>query len=181
MGLSFGWKSNDTRESIWKDDNSLVNVPESALVSWRVDGDASHLRPFATNGQASKITFRTLNSDEYLAVTTRHYGAGSIESYSRMTLLGFRIAVDFPDAPNEFTDARGVRQLRVVKEQGTAMLSDGFVRHIEETYPGIVLFYGNLVLQASMPTPAEKKASSPPSIQSAYGEPTAVPLPGAAA
>ncbi len=181
MGLNFGWKPSDVRESIWQGDDSLANVPEAALVSWRVDGDASHLKPYATNGAPSKITFRTLTADELMMVQTRYFGAERVESYTRMVLLCFRIAVDFPDAPTETTDARGVKVTRVAKESGVVMMTDGFIRHIEESYPGIGFFYGNLVLQASMPTAAEKKASSQPSTPPPSEPASGAQAPGVAA
>src|SRR3990172_9217175 len=34
MGLAFGWKLNDTRESIWRGDPALSNVPEHAIERW---------------------------------------------------------------------------------------------------------------------------------------------------
>ena len=182
MGLNFGFRPHEQRESIWREDDALDSVPEAALSQWKVDGDASHLRPYATKGTPAKVTFRTLTSDEHLMVTTRYYGAANnLESYLRMTLLCFRLAVDFPDAPTEITDARGVKIQRVVKEYGSTLLSDDFVRHIEHAYPGICAFYGGLVLGASLPTAAEKKASSqsptpPPSSPTSGGQ-----VPGAAA
>lgn len=176
MGLSFGWKSHAVHESIWKDDDALDNVPESALSEWKVNGDAIHLRPYATKGEPSKITFRTLTADEYLTVTTRYYEtSGNLESLARMALLCFRMAVDFPDAPTEWVDARGVKHRRTEKVSGAMMLSDEFIQHIEEKYPGISFFYGHMVLDSAMPTPAEKKASSPPSTPPPSEPPTAQP------
>jgi len=163
MGLSFGWRANEVRESIWSGDSALGEVPEAAMAKWREDGDAGHLAPYATNGAPSKITFRNLTPDEAQVVRAYYDAPSTLEAALRATLMCFRIAVDFPEAPNETRDQRGVRLQRIVKERGLRLLSNEWVAHIEQAYPGIVRFYGDLVFAASFPTNDEKKASSPPS------------------
>lgn len=164
MGLSFGFKALDVRESIWQGDDALANVPSAALEAWWEDGDATHLAPYAKNGEPSKITFRNLTPDEMRIATGIGEGGGSSEAFARHTLMCFRIGVDFPDAPEKFPpDPNGVVHSKIVKERGIRMLSLGFVDFLERRYPGIVMFYGVLISKATLPTDAEKKASSPPS------------------
>lgn len=164
MALSFGWRANDQRESIWKDDPALVGVTAAALDAWREDGDASWLRPFATNGQPSVITFRTLTPDESRIAQAYMFGDGSaLEAWTRATLACFRMACDFPDAPTEImTPEDQARHSRVAKDHGVRMLAPEFVADIEARYPGMVSFYGALIYRATHPQDAEKKASSPP-------------------
>ena len=183
MGLNMGWRAKDIRESIWKDDDSLAGVTEAALDSWREDGDASHLRPFATNGEPQIITFRPLSQDELEVVRALHVeAANTAEAMFRSWLLCFRIAVEFKGARTEFTvEHTGHKAKRIVKERGIKMLADEFVTYVEENQPGIIAFYGQLVFSASFLSPAEKKASSPPSTPTPSEPPTAQPAPAAAA
>lgn len=173
MGLSFGWRASEVRESIWIGDPSLVNVSAAARAAWREDGDASHLRPFATAGQPSIITIRTLTPDE-VRLAAGYLGdegaVGDRGPYARAMLSAFRMAIDFPDAPEAFNTPDGARHERVVKERGTRMLANEFVTQLELSYRGIVAFYGDKILKASFATDAEKKASSPPSMPTRSGE-----------
>lgn len=171
MGLSFGWKANDIRESIWKDDTTLrgpdgkSRVSAAALDAWRTDGDASHLRPFC-EGEPQIITFRNLTIDEFELVRSFFRG-DAVEAetaISRAFLLCFRLGVDFGGKEDQI-DVDGARRKLIVRENGVRMLAEPFVAHLERAYPGIVGFYGGLIFNASMPSPAEKKASSPPSTQ----------------
>lgn len=168
MALSFGWRANDTRESIWREDTALQNVSAAALEDWKVDGDASHLRKFATNGKPTIITYRALNPDESrVAMALFFNSSNALESYSRATLICFRIGVDFKDAPATIKVNEGyetVEHDRVVKDKGLRMLSLEFVADLEAKYPGIVSFYGGLIYRATYPDETEKKASSPPSM-----------------
>ena len=164
MALSFGWRANDIRESIWRDDSALQSVPLAALEAWREDGDASHLRPYATNGTPSVLTYRALSPDEARFVQGLFSpDANELELLLRSWLLCFRIGVDVPDAPAVIPTPDGASHLRVVRDRGIRMLANEFVSDLETRYPGIVAFYGNLIHRATFPTPAEKKASSPPS------------------
>lgn len=166
MAISFGWKANDVRESIWRDDDALTNVPGAALEAWKEDGDASHLRPYALHGQPTLISFRTLNPDESRIAQAYFYqGDNALESYTRATLICFRIGVDFIGAPDMVGTTDGVLHHRIVKERGVRMLAQEFVSAMETSQPGIVSFYGGLIYRATWPTETEKKASSPPSTQ----------------
>lgn len=188
MALSFGWKANDVRESIWRDDDALANVPAAAMEAWKEDGDASHLRPYALHGQPTLISFRTLNPDESRIAQAYFYqGDNALESYTRATLICFRIGVDFVGAPDEIATPDGSRHARIVKERGVRMLAHEFVSAMETAQPGIVSFYGGLIYKATWPTETEKKASSPPytlTPSSAAVSTTAItepsPAPGAA-
>jgi hypothetical protein len=188
MALSFGWRANDVRESIWRDDDALTNVPAAALEAWKEDGDASHLRPYALGGQPTVITFRTLNPDESRIAQAYFYqGDNALESYTRATLICFRIGVDFAGAPDGIGTPDGTIHPRIVKDRGTRMLALEFVAAMEAQHPGIVSFYGGLIYKATWPTEVEKKASSPPSTltpSSAAVSTTAItepsPAPGAA-
>lgn len=174
MSLSFGWRANDTRESIWREDTALQNVSAAALEDWKADGDASHLRKYATAGKPSLITFRGLTPDEARMASARMADPSSpIESWGRGLLMCFRIGVDFPDAPStiryNYKDADGNHQegaaKRVVLERGIRMLASEFVAQLEHDYKGIVAFYGKLIYEATYPSEVEKKASSPQSMQ----------------
>ncbi len=165
MALSFGWRSNDIRESIWKGDPALKNVTPAALEAWEEDGDASHLEMFETKGDpATRITFRNLTPDETRIAQGYFVDASSFEGYMRAILVCFRIAVGFPDTP-EVRTQDGVKRGYVVREKGIRMLANEFVSELENKYPGMVGFYGTLVLNASFATELEKKASSPQSTQ----------------
>lgn len=184
MALSFGWRANDVRESIWMDDPAIprkwvkrrdkdgkevdvevADIPAGALDAWREDGDASHLQPYATLGDPTIIRFRSLTPDEKHIVTapmTVEDTAG-VTGYMRMLLLCFRIGADFDAAAEQITDADGVKHKLIGKAWGTRMLAEPLVADIEERYPGLVYFYGRLIYDASYLTHIEKKASSPPS------------------
>ncbi len=177
MSLSFGWRANDRRESIWIGDDALVNVSAAARAAWTEDADASHLTPFATAGKPTIIRFRTLTADEKpVAVSTMSDADSNTEGFARTMLRCFRIGVDFEDMPEEIPDATGARHKTIVKERGIRMLASEFVEWIETKYPGITFFYGYRIFQASYPSTEEKKASSPPSTQtpSSGAESTAV-------
>jgi hypothetical protein len=169
MALSFGWRANDLRESIWKDDPALVGVPAGALDAWTEDGDASHLLPFATAGQPTIINFRALTPDEKPIVTapmTDSDGNGErLAGFSRSLILAFRIGVSFEGADESMgpDPETGAKRRIVAKERGIRMLAPEIVADLDAVYPGLVQFYGNLIFQASFLTETEKKASSPPS------------------
>ena len=163
MALSFGWRPNDVRESIWIGDPALVNVSAAARAAWKEDGDASHLRPFQANGQATKITFRNLTPDEARMASAYWYeAANNVESWGRATLVCLRLGVDFPGESEELATPDGVRHARTVKERGARMLAPELVSDLEERYPGMVAFYGGLIYRATYPQDDVKKASSPP-------------------
>ncbi len=164
MALDFGWLANDVRESIWIDDPALLNVSQAARDAWEEDGDASHLQPFAKNGQPTRITFGVLTTAQTQSALS-FYGDSfnDADAFGRMLNLCFRMAVDFPDAPDEITTAEGDKVKRVVKEHGIRMLADPFVAALARKYPRMQGFYGLKVYRASFATDAEKKASSPPS------------------
>jgi hypothetical protein len=166
MGLDFGWRANDVRETIWIEDSALVNVPPGVIDDWRADGDASHLRPYATAGQPEVFTFRTLTQDEAHYVRRFAEGEGdrpSMSALARVFLASFRIGVEFPTGPESLRDQAGARHSRTARERGIRMLNEEFVEYLARRYPGIVAFYGNLIFAATFATDAEKKASSPPS------------------
>jgi len=173
MALSFGWRANDIRESIWKDDQAIPrlaggsapDVPAGVLASWHEDGDASHLMPFATLGAPTIITFRSLTPDEKPVILALMQGAvNKDEGVMRALLACFRIGVDFKGAPAAVPDTDGVEHALSGKERGIRMLPLGFVGHMQDSYPGMIEFYGALVFQSSFLAEIEKKASSPPSM-----------------
>jgi hypothetical protein len=164
MALSFGWRENDARESIWIGDPALGPIPPQAEAGWREDGDASWLEPHLIGGQPTRINFRNLTPDESRAVQGYFMESlGSIDGYMRAVLMCFRIAVSFEGMPDVMRDSSGVDHPVIVKERGIRMLGNGFVEKLNRDYPGMIDFYGGLILRASLPTDAEKKASSQPS------------------
>ncbi len=188
MGLKFGWRAHDVRESIWFEDESLIDVdaqgkktnraPAAALDAWREDADASHLLPYATNGEPTIIRFRNLSPDEFRVVQAYFVDpTNSFEGAVRAWLAAFRIAIDFPGKETQAdTSGSGAPpHAIVVKEHGIRMMANELVTALEENYPGIVAFYGRRILNASMATDAEKKASSPQSTQTPSS--AAVPTP----
>ncbi len=172
MALSFGWRQGETRESIWKDDPALEGVTEAALQEWYSDFDASHLRPFCKNGQPTIIELRTLNADEAQATLGFFHDAGSKEeAWARACLLAFRIGASFPGLEGiADPSGSGVRHGITIKERGIRMLAEPFVAQLAQTYRGIVTTYGGHILNASILTEAEKKASSPRSTQTPSSE-----------
>lgn len=168
MGLDFGWVADEVRESIWKEDNAIPRddkgkpkIPASKLKDWEEDADASHLRPFCLDGKPQIITVRSMSSHEArLALGYGAKGAGDLAAIACTYLFCFRVAVDFEGAPDTITDDKGAVHSRIVKEDGVRMLGDGFVKAIERKHPGLVAFYGRMVLESAYPTLAEKKASS---------------------
>lgn len=158
MALSFGWKLNEKRYGIWKGDPALGTVPPEVLESWERDGQAAHLEPYAINGKAEVIEFRSLRIDETrgLLKPTTTVGQAYLDC--------FRLGVRFPRAQESWRAADGTTARVVTRdESGFPKLSLGFVEALEASYPGIVDFYGELIFAASFPSEPEKKASSPPS------------------
>lgn len=184
MGLSIGWRYNDVRESIWKDDTAIprrtgedgkevADIPAGALEAWLEDGDASHLEPYATQGEPQRIRFRALTPDEKEIVKGVLIGAdNNIEGAGRAWILCFRMAVSFEGAEDAGKDEYGARRRMTSKVRGIPMMANEVVADLERTYPGLVGFYGGLVFNASFLGDVEKKASSPPS--------TATPSPAVA-
>lgn len=166
MGLEFGYRQNDVRETIWKDDTALNGVTPGALEDWARDGDACHLRQFAVNGQPTVFEFRSLNMDESRWVMGMADGEAS--GVLRMWLACFRIGVRFPGAPEVLADrSTGQTGLPVtVREKGIRMMALPVVEDLDRRYPGMVSFYGRLIYAATFPSDQEKKASSPPSTAS---------------
>ncbi len=163
MGLSFGWRANDIRESIWSGDEALGEVSAAAMSAWNDDGDASHLRPFCTKGQPQIIRYRNLNPDEARAVQAFFLDpTGRLDGIMRAKLMAFRIGVDFEGKEEQGTP-EGAKHSVIVRERGIRMLASPFVAELDRAYPGLVDFYGNLVLSSTFLTEKEKKASSPPS------------------
>lgn len=172
MGLSFGWKANDVRESFWIDDPDLVNVSAQARQAWLEDGDASHLRPFIKpGGKPAVITFRPLTLEESRSVQALgiELQDSPYEALTRSYLLAFRIAVDMPEAPIKIAAGQDketgetIYRERVVRDKGYRLLAKEFVDHLERAHKGIVSFYGRMIWEATFATESEKKASSPPS------------------
>src|SRR6185436_18724093 len=95
MGLDFGWRVDDTRETIWKGDSALRNVPAGVLADWERDGDASHLRPYASAGKPTVFTFRSLTLEENRFVLGATID-GELDGWLRRVLFCFRIGVAFP-------------------------------------------------------------------------------------
>lgn len=165
MPLEFGWRANEVRESIWKGDSALGEIPTAAAQAWAEDGDASHLEPYVLHGKPARITYRNLNADESRVMQAYFVDAvNPIQGYTRALLMCFRIGVNFPGL-EEINDpsGSGVKHGVIVNERGIRMLAEPFVQQLEITYPGIVGFYGRLIFDGSRTTEKEKKASSPPS------------------
>jgi hypothetical protein len=163
MSLRFGWRPTETRESIWREDEALGDIPAAALASWREDGDASWLRPFCTKGQPTLINFRNLTPDETRVMESYWVDPNNaLEGYARCLLMAFRIGVDFPGKERQRTP-EGAEFSVIVKERGIRMLAEEFVSQIAKDYPAMIGFYGKLIYDASVATEKEKKVSSPPS------------------
>ena len=190
MSLKFGWRATEVRESIWKGDLCLLGpdgtsrATAAALAAWQEDGDASHLRPFC-EGTPTIIRVRTLSPDELQAVQALLFNPGiPMEGYSRAILLAFRIGIDFAGKEEHRTPEGAIHGI-TVNERGIRMLAEPIVAQLAQDYPGMVWFYGKLILDASQATEKEKKASSPPSTPtpSSAAESTAAttgPSPGVA-
>lgn len=170
MALSFGWRANDQRESIWIGDPALKDVSDAAAEAWRESGDAVHLEPYATKGKPTTIFVRALTADErtfVLAPMTGNESEGEkLAGLGRAMLLAFRIGVSFKgmsDSVGRDPDTDLKRKV-IVNERGIRMLATNIVDDLQKAYPGLVEFYGGLVFNASFLTDAEKKASSPPSM-----------------
>lgn len=171
MALQIGWRANELRESIWIGDPALGEVPDAALEAWRLDGDASHLEPYATNGEPTTILFRALTLSEQAYVRTPMYGNESqgekMAGLERAIILCFRIGCSFKGAGDSAgTDpGTGAKRKLIVNEKGIWMLSEAVINDVGKAFPGLIEFYGNLVFAASFLSEIEKKASSPPSTQ----------------
>lgn len=159
MALNFGWKTRDVRESIWVNDPALAGITEAARKQWMEDGDASHLRPFATTGAPTTIRFRNLDPDEHRACLAVMNRGDSDITFQQSILFCFRAGVDFPGL-TEIVDANGAKHDVTVSELGFRLLSKEFVASLD---PELVTFYGLKVFTASLPTEQEKKAWSRPS------------------
>lgn len=165
MSLKFGWVAREVRESIWREDAALGDIPAAAMDAWREDGDASHLRDYCTKGQPQIITYRNLTPDEIRVARSPWLDPSNVvEGYARVLLLCFRMGVDFvgTETLND-PDGTGAKFSIIVKDRGIRMLAEPFVTQLERDYPGMVAFYGALIWNGSTLTEPEKKASSPPS------------------
>ncbi len=178
MAFDFGWKANDIRISIWRGDKALKDVPVAALEAWREEPEASHLEPYVKPGEkATLVQLRNLTPDELrLAYGPYADALNNVEAWTRACLLAFRVAVSFVDMPAHIVNpATGDRHPTTVRERGVRMLANELVMYLEENNPGMVGFYGSLILDASSPTGAEKKASSPPSTQTPSAAAESIP------
>jgi len=164
MALRFGWRAADKRDTIWIGDESLQDVPTSAKEDWQKDGDAVHLRNYATAGQPTIFTFRALNCVEAEYVKGLHDSANPLASFYMIATFCFRLAVRFKDAPETYmVPSTGAGPFKVIERvSGFPMLADGFCNSLRCEYPGMIEFYGAKIWEASQPTEPEKKASSPP-------------------
>jgi hypothetical protein len=162
--LRLGWRASEKRDTIWIGDPALENVPESAREDWQKDGDAVHLRPYATAGQPEGISFRSLTFTEAQYIKGMYDSATPGPSFELVVSFCFRLAVRFKDAAESYTvESTGAGGLRTIERvAGFAVLAEGFCNNLRFEYPGMVEFYGALIWTASMPTEPEKKASSPP-------------------
>lgn len=177
MALSFGWRASDVRESIWKGDSALVDVPAGALSAWQEDGERGHLEPYCKNGQPTIIYFRPLTTDEKLvAMGPMANGERGTEDYLRTLILCFRIGVTFADVEESIKTPDGDTRKMIVRERGTRMLAEPVVADIEAKYPGMTVFYGRLIHEASFLTGDEKKASSPPAMPTQSKEAESTPV-----
>lgn len=177
FGLDFGWVANDVRESHWPDDRAFLEpdpdkegatrnrIPQPAREAWAEDGDASHLREYAVKGQDPvRITFRALNVGEKSLVAAKLSDTlnetGSIRAaLNQAHILAFRMGVDFPDLPLQWTDEAGASHRRIVRDSGVMMLAIPFVNALDGKYKDMVDFYGEKIFDATFPSVAEKKAS----------------------
>ena len=162
MALDFGYRVNDERDGIWIGDPALMAVPESAVTDWEKDGIAAHLLPYAKNGQPSILKFRALNfrEDRYVR---RHFGMGV--GGALIAAECFALAVRFPDMQEVATARNGTKVSTMERRGDFTVLSDAFLQHLDEKLPGLINFFGNLIFEATYPSLAEKKASSPPSTE----------------
>lgn len=153
--LKLGYVAAEVRESLWPGDPAIDSekVSTAASEAFAEDGDASHLLPYVRAGaKPTRITFRSLSSDEAAMLT----GLAVETNLFRAWEMAGRLAVDFPDLGDGVGDGR---KLELWK--GYRVLSDGFVRSLKREYPGMLSFYGRIVMTAATATEAEKKASSP--------------------
>lgn len=174
MPLKFGWVAQERRRSYWINDDALEGVSAQAREAWREDGDARHLEPFVRPGcKPTAIEFRTLSVDEAQYVRGMAADAGGgMRALLTATAAAFRLACDFPDAPLTCDDGSGVQRNRIETVDGRKMLADGFVAALQQSSPGLVMFYGGLIFSASVLTDSEKKASSPRSTATQSGSTT---------
>ena len=169
VGLNFGWRFREKLTGIWKHDTALANVPPEAIAEWEKDGQAVHLMPYAINGQPSTFTFRALTGFETRAV----FGGGM--NSAQWYYEACRIGVRFKDAPEEALSPEGHKVPCVSKgADGIFRLSPQFIDGTCDDE--FINMYGALIMGASLPTEAEKKALSPqsgPSPSSAPANPVA--------
>jgi hypothetical protein len=164
MALRHGYRLNDRRDTIWIGDPALQNVPDSAREDWEKDGDAVHLRNYATAGEPEVFTFRALNFTERQYVMGMMDNANLGPTFKQAISFCFRLCVRFPAASESYasqtTGQAGMKMLERVA--GMTVLSEGFAGDLLWQYPDMVDFYGLKIWNASFPTEPEKKASSPP-------------------
>lgn len=190
--LEFGWVANEIRETIYYLDSSLAvdgkvpvydedgnekrdadgkiitkdgkvcRAPDAAVSAWREDGDASHLREYCV-GEPTIMTYRNLSLSETKVMQAFFVDSmNQVDGWGRATIMAFRIGVGFPGV-EEQRMPDGTKRKIVVNEKGIFMLAEPFVNALVKKHPGIVNFYGGLIIKGSVATETEKKASSPPS------------------
>lgn len=159
MALDLGWFQDDVRDTIWKGDPALGEVPPDVIKAWEEDGAASHLLPYAKPGQEPTVfTFRALTLRE-----KAHVDSKWISGIWSVFTEAFLIGVEFKKASDPDRMPSGAFAERTVRENGIRMLNEKFAQGLEQRNPGIVRFYGQLICGGTFLTEAEKKALSPSS------------------
>jgi hypothetical protein len=159
--LTLGWYEGDVREGMWYADDALPEVlPKDVFAAWLVDGEASHLRPFAKAGKTPMVfKFRALSLTEKAYVD----GLGETAGYASACTAAFRIGIELPISAEPDRMESGAMRERYVRVAGIRMLAEDFVHGIDRNYPGFVRFFGRLIYNGSFLSEAEKKALLPSS------------------
>jgi hypothetical protein len=161
MALSLPFRKERTTDCAWRGDPALLGVPDAVIASWRQDGGAAHLRPYAKNGDLTIITIRDLNADE-----ERYMSRFAMNGFLLRNIAYecFALAARFKGQAESQRMPDGTEVEAIERDaNGFLRLSTTFMNGIDRANPGLVDFFGMLIFNASFPSEAVKKASSPPS------------------
>jgi hypothetical protein len=162
MALTFRFTKTRERDCAWINDRALLDVPPAVRADWEKDFAASHLKPYAKNGELSIIKIRDLTTAE-VEYVKRHLVGVVLEHLLYRDC--FILAARFEGAPDEQRMPDGTMVQTLERKGDFIVLSEAFMKGLNEENPGLSRTLGEAIFHLSFPTATEKKASSPPSTE----------------
>lgn len=175
MAIELGWIPGESVESYWPDEAAFRDIPKDVIAQWEVDAEGAPLLQFVKPGETpTKFVIRTLTHREATRIKALLGDGASIEGVADALVFAFRMAVTVEGMPSEFVDGTGAKTPLYETIKSVRMLSDKFTGALSRANPGLVEHFGGFIVRSIMLTGAEKKASSPPSTETASSGSTAL-------